>query len=116
MLKYILMANSINFKETDYKVGDTITINYIIKEGDKERQQLFKGILLKIKGDSDANRMITVRKISKVGIGVERIIPLASPFIGSIKLDKKSNYRKAKLLFIRDLSESQVRNKLYRQK
>ena len=108
------MANSITYKEVDIKVGDTLAISYIIKEGTKERQQLFQGILIKIKGDSDANRMITVRKMSKVGIGVERIIPLASPFIASIKTVKKSDYQKAKLYFIRGLSDQHLRHKLYK--
>jgi len=110
------MANSIKFKDTILKVGDTISISYKIKEGDKERQQLFEGILLKIKGNDDASRMITVRKLAHTGIGVERILPLASPFIGDIKLVKKSNYQKAKLYFVRELSEQKLRHKLYRTK
>lgn len=109
------MANSITFKDQLIKVGDTITVNYTFKEGEKERSQLFKGILIKIKGSSEVTRMITVRKISKVGIGVERIIPLASPFVKDIKVNKSSDYQKAKLFFIRDLSESEIRHKLYRQ-
>ncbi|KKP68438.1 MAG: 50S ribosomal protein L19 [Candidatus Roizmanbacteria bacterium GW2011_GWA2_35_19] len=110
------MANSFKYKEIQYKVGDTLSINYRIKEGDKERLQLFKGILVKIKGDSEATRMITVRKMSKSGIGIERIIPLSSPFIATMKLDKKSNYKKAKLYFIRNLSEQELKSKLYQVK
>lgn len=108
------MANSIKYKDTALKIGDTVSISYTIKEGDKERQQLFQGIILKIKGDSDANRMITVRKISKTGVGVERIIPLSSPFISDIKTVKKSDYTKAKLYFVRGLSEQHLRHKLYK--
>lgn len=110
------MANSFLYKDTQYKVGDTLSINYKIKEGDKERQQIFKGILIKIRGDSPATRMITVRKITKSGIGVERIIPLNSPYIIDISLKKKSDYRKAKAYFIRDLSEQELKIKLYRTK
>ena len=116
MLQYILMANSIIYKENNYAVGDTISISYIIREGTKERQQLFQGILLQIRGADEANRMITVRKVSKTGIGVERIIPLSSPFIGDIKLVKRSSFTKSKLYFVRELSESQLRHKLYNQK
>jgi len=108
------MANKVTYKETSLHVGDTITVSYKIKEGDKTRIQKFQGILLKIKGDKQDGKSITIRKISKVGIGVERIIPLDSPFISSIKVDKKSKYSKAKLYFIRDLSDRQVRYKLYR--
>lgn len=108
------MANSIAYKDLNLSIGDTISINYKIKEGDKERIQLFQGILIKIKGNDNANRMITVRKVSKDGIGVEKIIPLESPHIDSIKVNKKSLYSKSKLFFIRSLSDRQVRFKLYR--
>ncbi len=107
------MANSFIYNQTTYRVGDTIDIDYKIKEGDKERLQAFKGVLLKIKGDSDENRMITVRKMSNSGIGVERIIPLKSPYIAKISLIKKSSYQKAKLYFLRNLSDQELRTKLY---
>ena len=110
------MANSIQFKDITLAVGDTVKINYRIKEGDKERQQLFEGILLKIKGASDDTRTITVRKMSKSGVGVERIIPVSSPFIAGIKLTKKSHFTKARLYFVRGLSDQQTRRKLYIQK
>ncbi len=110
------MANSIPFKKTQLHVGDTLSITYKFKEGEKERQQIFKGILIKITGSDDANRMITVRKISKVGIGVERIIPLTSPNLIDIKLEKKSDFAKSKLYFVRNLTEAELRRKLYRQK
>lgn len=110
------MSNSFLLKETRYKVGDTIEINYKIKEGEKERIQVFKGILLKIRGNSQAERMITLRKITKSGIGVERVIPLSSPYITNMKLVKKSSYNKAKLYFIRNLPEQEIRTKLYQVK
>ncbi len=109
------MANSIKIKELDIAVGDTITVNYRIKEGEKERQQLFQGILIKITGSTPENKSITVRKISNSGIGVEKVIPVMSPFIADIKLDKKSNYTKSKLYFVRELSGQQLRYRLYRQ-
>ena len=107
------MANAATYKDTQITVGDTISVNYRIKDGEKTRTQTFEGILLKIKGSGE-EKMITVRKISKVGIGVERIIPLDSPFIDSISVQKKSKYQKAKLYFVRKLSDRQVRFKLYR--
>ena len=110
------MANAINFKDKKISIGDTIAIDYRIKEGEnKERIQQFAGILINIKGKDENTRMITVRKTSKSGIGVERIIPLASPFIADIHIQKQSNYNKAKLYFIRDLSNKNMRRKLYRQ-
>lgn len=107
------MANSFLYKDTRYKVGDTVSIDYKLKEGDKERIQIFKGIIVKVKGDSEANKMFTVRKISKSGVGVEKIIPLLSPYIAKMELIKKSSYQKAKLYFIRGLTEQEVRTKLY---
>lgn len=107
------MANSFEFNKTVLKVGDTISLEYKIKEGEKERTQLFKGILLMIKGNTLPTRTITIRKISKIGIGVERIIPLSSPNIVSLKVDKTSSYNKSKLFFIRDYTEAETRNKLY---
>ena len=110
------MSNSFLYKDTCYKVGDTVSIEYKLKEGDKERTQIFKGIIVKVRGDSEENRMFTVRKISKTGTGVEKIIPLLSPFIAKMELVKKSSYQKAKLYFIRGLTEQEVRTKLYQVK
>ena len=108
------MANNIAYKENNITIGDTIAVDYKIKEADnKERIQQFAGILIKIRGNSDATRMITVRKISKSGVGVERIFPLSSPFIADISVTKKSLYPKARAYFIRDLSQKQTRQKLY---
>jgi len=108
------MANSFIFNKTSLNVGDTVSLEYKIKEGEKERTQLFKGILLMIKGNTPETRLITIRKVSsKTGIGIERIIPVLSPNIVALTLDKTSNYNKAKLFFVRDLTESETRNKLY---
>lgn len=110
------MANSFTFKEKNYGIGDTIEIDYKFKEADgKERIQKFKGILLQVKGTDVENRMMTVRKVSKTGIGIERIIPIASPFISDIHVSKKSNFNKAKLFFVRELSGQKIRRKLYKQ-
>ena len=111
------MANAINYKETSLGIGDTVAVDYKIKEAEnKERIQQFSGIIIKIKGDSDATRMITVRKWSKSGTGVERIFPLFSPFIADIKVEKRSDFNKARAYFIRDLSNKKLRHKLYRTK
>ena len=70
----------------NFKAGDNLTVNYRIREGNKERIQSFKGSCLKIQG-TGATKTFTVRKISD-GIGVERVFPLFSPFIESIKVNK----------------------------
>ena len=106
------MANSIIYKGTTISVGSTIGITYKFKEGEKERKQIFKGILIKIKGNTPQTKMITVRKIARSGTGVERIIPLVSPFLEKITVLKKIKARRAKLYFIRHLSQSQVKAKI----
>lgn len=108
------MANAFSYKDQTYHVGDEVKLNYRIKEDDKERLQLFDGIIVKVRGDSLNTRMVTIRKISRSGIGVERIIPLSSPLINDIKLVKKSSNRRAKIYYIRNLSDQQLRTKLYK--
>lgn len=110
------MANSIVYKDKTFRIGDTISLTYKLKEGDKERKQIFNGILIKLRGNTPETKMITIRKISHSGIGVEKIVPLMSPFLLTIKLIKKSHNKKAKLYYIRDLSNQQLTQKLYRKK
>lgn len=111
------MANAITYNDMSLSIGDTIAVDYKIKEADdKERIQQFEGVVVKIRGASEPTRMITVRKISKSGIGVERIIPLQSPFVAGIKVTKESKFNKARAYFIRDLSLKKTRQKLYRTK
>ena len=108
------MANFIKYKDTTLSIGDTVDVDYkIIEEENKQRIKQFSGILIRVKGDSEANRMITVRRVSKSGIGIERIFPLASPFIANITVSKKSHFTKARAYFIRDLSQKNLRQKLY---
>jgi len=106
------MANSLVYKDNRFTIGSTLSVTYKIKEGEKERKQVFKGILIKVRGTSLPTRMFTIRKISNSGIGVERIIPINSPFIDSITLDKKAAQQKAKIYFIRDLHDKQVKAKI----
>jgi len=110
------MANSLNYKNKTFKVGDTLSIHYKIKEGNKERIQIFTGILIKIKGNTPETKMFTVRKITKSQIGVERIFALSSPYINDIIVLKKSTYSKAKAYFLKNLSDQELRKKLYQSK
>jgi large subunit ribosomal protein L19 len=110
------MANSITYNDKQFSIGDTIMIDYLIKEGEKERIQKYGGILINAKGATPENRMITVRYRSKSGIGMERIFPLASPYIKDIVRTKETSYTKAKAFFVRELSDKKTRQKLYKQK
>ena len=93
-----------------FKAGDTITVTYRIKEGDKERLQKFKGVIIQIHGASPATKTFTIRKVSN-GIGVERIFPFESPFIDSIELNKVGKVRRARIYYLRNLSGKKARIK-----
>jgi large subunit ribosomal protein L19 len=92
-----------------FKSGDTITVAYRIKEGNKERIQQYRGVVIKIAGHGDQRRF-TVRKMSE-NIGVERIFPLNSPFINEIVLNKVGKVRRAKLYYLRKLTGKKARIK-----
>ncbi|MBD5171652.1 MAG: 50S ribosomal protein L19 [Bacteroides sp.] len=93
----------------EFGPGDTITVAYRIKEGNKERIQQFRGVVIKIAGHGNKKRF-TVRKISD-GIGVERIFPMESPFIESITTNKLGKVRRAKLYYLRNLTGKKARIK-----
>ena len=93
-----------------FKAGDTITVTYRIKEGDKERLQKFRGTVIQLRGASPATRTFIVRKIAS-GVGVERIFPFASPFIDSIELNKVGKVRRARIFYLRDLAGKKARIK-----
>ena len=93
----------------EFLPGDTITVAYRIKEGNKERIQQYRGVVIKISGDGDKKRF-TVRKISD-NIGVERIFPIESPFIDSITINKYGRVRRAKLYYLRKLTGKKARIK-----
>ncbi|SHF62284.1 50S ribosomal protein L19 [Dysgonomonas macrotermitis] len=92
-----------------FKSGDTVTVAYRIKEGNKERVQSYRGVVIKIAGHGDKKRF-TVRKMSD-NIGVERIFPLESPFIDSITVNKVGKVRRAKLYYLRALTGKKARIK-----
>lgn len=92
-----------------FKAGDTITVAYKIVEGNKERVQLYRGVVIKISGHQDKKRF-TVRKMSG-NIGVERIFPIESPAIESIEINKHGKVRRAKLYYLRALTGKKARIK-----
>ena len=92
-----------------FKAGDTATVAYRIIEGNKERVQLYRGVVIKIAGHGDKKRF-TVRKMSGT-IGVERIFPIESPAIDSIEVNKVGKVRRAKLYYLRALTGKKARIK-----
>ena len=93
-----------------FKAGDTLTVTYRIKEGDKERLQKFKGVVIQISGSTPFTKTFTIRKVTG-GIGVERIFPFESPFIDSIELNKVGKVRRARIFYLRKLAGKKARIK-----
>lgn len=93
----------------EFRAGDTLTVTYKIKEGDKERLQKFRGVVIQRRG-AGSTETFTIRKVSN-GVGVERIFPFASPFIESIVLEKRGKVRRARIFYLRNLTGKKARIK-----
>jgi large subunit ribosomal protein L19 len=90
-----------------FRAGDTVTVSYKIKEGDKERIQEFTGVVIQIRG-TGTTKTFTVRKISN-GVGVERIFPINSPYIDTVEVTKKGDVRRSRLFYLRELTGKKAR-------
>lgn len=105
-----LVEQSVNLNQLPlFKAGDTVAVHYKIKEGNKERIQIFQGVVIQ-RRQSGVNETFTVRKISN-GIGVERIFPVASPFLDKVELQQRGVVRRARIFYLRDLSGKKARIK-----
>jgi len=91
----------------NFKAGDTVTVHYRIIEGNKQRVQPFQGIVIQRSG-SGTTETFTVRKISG-GVGVERILPLQSPFIEKVDVNKRGVVRRARIFYLRALTGKKAR-------
>jgi large subunit ribosomal protein L19 len=94
----------------DFSAGDVVKVHRKIKEGDKERVQVFEGLIIAVKGGQSSSPTITVRKVSN-GVGVELIVPIFSPSIEKIEIVKKAKVRRAKLYYLRGLTAKKSRMK-----
>lgn len=92
-----------------FDAGDTITVHYKIKEGNKERVQAFRGVVIQRKGQGNT-ATFTMRKTT-AGIGIERIFPVASPFIDHIDVNKRGKVRRARIYYFRNLSGKKAKIK-----
>jgi len=90
-----------------FKVGDTVAVHVRVREGDKERIQVFQGIVIRRKGGG-VGETFTVRKISS-GVGVERVFPVQSPLVTKVEIKSRGYVRRAKLYYLRDLSGKKAR-------
>jgi large subunit ribosomal protein L19 len=97
-----------------FKAGDTVTVHYKIKEGNKERIQQYRGVVMQRAGGTGLTATFTVRKMSG-NIGVERIFPVASPFIDKVEVNKYGQVRRARIFYLRNLTgkKARIREKIY---
>lgn len=93
----------------EFNTGDTISVHYRIVEGNKERIQIFRGVVIQIKG-TGVNKTFTIRKMSG-NVGVERIIPMNSPFIAKIEVNKLGKVRRSRIYYFRDLTGKKAKIK-----
>jgi len=105
-----ILAKYIKKNAPELRSGDTIKVHLKVKEGNKERVQIFEGLVIAVKHGAGLDGTFTVRKES-FGIGVERVFPLHSPRIVKIERVKQSKVRRAKLYYMRDLSGKNARLK-----
>ena len=98
----MVTKNQIRTDLPEFRVGDTVRVNYKIIEGNKERVQAYEGIVIDIK-NSGIGKNFVVRKISS-GVGVERTFPVNSPKIDSVEVVRKGKVRRAKLNYLRDIA------------
>lgn len=97
----------VNAKIQDFSAGDTVGVYVKVREGDKERVQLYKGVCIKVQGEG-VTRTFTVRKIS-AGVGVERTFPFRSPSVDRVEVIAKGKVRRSKLYFLRSLKGKAAR-------
>ena len=94
----------------EFRVGDTVSVGYKIKEGKRERVQAFEGIVIAIKGSGVGKNFIVRHQSS--GVGVERTFPINSPLIDTIKVIRKGRVRRAKLNYLRTLvSDAKIKER-----
>lgn len=113
LIKYVQEQTAIEINHPEFRPGDNVAVDYKIVEGDKVRVQTFRGDVIKIVGEGKT-KTFTVRKVSN-GVGVERIFPLYSPNIDSIKVLKRGRVRRAKLYYLRSVvgKKSKIRERKF---
>lgn len=103
------MALTLSYKDIKFGVGDRVKVHQSIKEHDKNRNQIFEGLVISIKGGPDV-RTFTVRKVGEQNVGIEKIFPLLSPTIVNISVVKTATkgVRRAKIYYVRKKSRKEI--------
>ena len=107
LLKYVEEQFSVKATHPKFKAGDTVTVHYNIKEGEKERVQQYQGVVIQRKGAGNTETF-TVRKMSN-SVGVERVFPVCSPYIDKVEINKVGVVRRARIFYIRELTGKAAR-------
>ena len=106
----MLVKVETNPKITPFGPGDTVRVNFRIREGDRERIQAFQGVVIRLHNGKGPASSFTVRRITG-GIGIERIFPIRSPLIDSLEVTRRGSVRRAKLYYLRGLQGRAARIK-----
>ena len=106
----MLVKTEPNEKIESFGPGDTVRVNFRIREGDRERVQAFQGVCIRLQTGGGPAANFTVRRIT-AGIGIERIFPLHSPLIDSLEVVRRGSVRRAKLYYLRGLQGRAARIK-----
>jgi large subunit ribosomal protein L19 len=110
LMKAVEKEFGTDHKMPNFRAGDTVTVHYKIKEGNKERIQNFQGIVIQRRGEG-LSETFTVRKMSG-GVGVERIFPVHSPNIDSVDINKRGKVRRSKIFYLRGLTGKKAKAKI----
>ncbi len=114
IINHVRDTYSNRLEHPDFNSGDTITVEYLIREGNKTRPQRFQGVVIQRSG-SGATETFTIRKMSG-GIGVERIFSFSNPNLTKIEVNKHGVVRRARIYYLRDLTGKKARIKERRRK
>jgi large subunit ribosomal protein L19 len=90
-----------------FRVGDTVRVHVLVREGEKERIQVFEGVVIRRRGGG-ASETFTVRKVS-YGVGVERVLPVQSPAVTKVEIKSRGHVRRSRLYYLRDLRGKKAR-------
>ena len=109
LIKYVQDKYITKNEFPEFNTGDTITVYYEIKEGNKTRTQFFKGVVIQLRG-AGATKTFTIRKMSG-DVGVERVFPINMPALQKIEVDRRGKVRRSRIFYFRDLRGKRARIK-----
>lgn len=101
------MALLTTHKDSEFHIGDRVRVHQRIQEDNKTRTQVFEGTVIAIRG-MDRNKTFTVRRIGAMGVGIERIFPLFSPFVERVEVKAEGHVRRSKLYYIREKTVREI--------